>query len=199
MKQILIRPVLVPAPGSKERARYESLVSFIMTELDSQALWIHRKHSDLANVFGEAPVAVKEARRQFGNSLQILEDELHLNSEGDCCYLLPSGFSAADILLADCCSWAKHIGWLVKKDERNVDEEVRSALKFPNMEDEEDEQSHVIEPVVMSIKLENYVTMCRSRTGHAEANQLRKDQTKKGQLSDEIAKGLTAPTHKSKI
>ena len=109
-------PSLVPPPGTIHRARYESLVSFMMTELDAQSLWIHRKHGDLFNVFGEAPIAVREAKRQFDNSLKVMEDELCIGSDGECSYLISGGFSAVDILFVHCCSWAEHIGWLVKKE-----------------------------------------------------------------------------------
>ena len=56
-------PVLVPPPATLERAKYDSLAFFIMTEIDSQSLWIHRKHSDLSEIFGAAPTAVMEAKQ----------------------------------------------------------------------------------------------------------------------------------------
>jgi glutathione S-transferase len=108
------RPTLVPPPATQERAKYDSLVSFIMTEIDFQSLWIHRKHSDLANVFGEVPVVVNKAKRQFNNALQVMEDEIHFNGE-KCTYLLPSGFSGADILFANCCFWAQQNYWIERK------------------------------------------------------------------------------------
>jgi glutathione S-transferase len=171
-----IRPILVPAPGTKERAKYESLVSFMMTELDAQSLWIHRKHSDLANIFGEAPLAVKEAKRQFDNSLLVMEDEIRMDSKGECSYLLSSGFSAADILFADCISWAKHIGWLLKNDGSVGEHDVAHKLTFPTTERDADQASSAIQPTVMSHKLERYRAMCRSRPAWKRANQLRKDQ-----------------------
>eukprot|EP01082_Thalassiosira_pseudonana_P012629 g11344.t1 g11344 contig5:639957-641526(-) len=66
-------PILVPPTATRERAKYDSLAFFIMTEIDFQSLWIHRKHSDMSDVFGEAPVAVTEAKRQFDNALEAVE------------------------------------------------------------------------------------------------------------------------------
>ena len=171
------RPILVPAPGTKERARYESVVSFIMTELDAQSLWIHRKHEDLASVFGEAPTAVKEAKRQFRNSLKAMEDELHVNASGDCSYILPGGFSAADILFVDCCFWAKHIGWLVKNN-GDKDGSITQALIFPGSNNDNDDNcsNWVTKPIVMTQKLEKYLTMCRSRNAFKQAIKLKKEQ-----------------------
>lgn len=45
--------MLVPTPSTPLRAKYDSLSMFIMTELDSQSLWIHRKHEALSDLFGE--------------------------------------------------------------------------------------------------------------------------------------------------
>eukprot|EP00956_Cyclotella_meneghiniana_P005947 scaffold7775_cov61-Cyclotella_meneghiniana.AAC.18 len=167
---------LVPRVGTQERARYESLVSFVITELDTQSLWIHRKHSDLAHVFGEAPIAVNEAKRQFNNSLKVLEDELlGMNSNDGNYYLLPScGFTAVDILFADCCSWANKIGWLVNNDD---DRDVERELIFPGKEGKDkNETCAAISSVVISKKLEKYLDMCWSRPACKQAEQMRKNQ-----------------------
>lgn len=169
-------PSLVPPPGTIHRARYESLVSFMMTELDAQSLWIHRKHGDLFNVFGEAPIAVREAKRQFDNSLKVMEDELCIGSDGECSYLISGGFSAVDILFVHCCSWAEHIGWLVKKEENEIDD-IFYELKFPN--GNKDEKSFAMKPVVMSRKLEKYLNMCHSRPAYKQANRLNENEMKK--------------------
>ena len=68
--------VLVPPPGTPLRAKYDYIAMFIMTEIDSQSLWIHRKHDALSSVFGDAPVAVQEAKRQFDNALDVMVDEI---------------------------------------------------------------------------------------------------------------------------
>ena len=97
---------LVPPPGTASRATYEQLCYFLMTEVDAQALWIHRKHEALGQYFGSVPDAVAHARSHFAASLRVAVSEL------SGAYLLSSGFSPADILLVHCCDWAQSIGWL---------------------------------------------------------------------------------------
>jgi len=119
--------VLVPPPATPQRAKYDSLAFFIMTELDAQSLWIHRKHDDLKGIFGDAPTAVREAKRQFDNAMGVMltelkdcskdcDDDGDDDNDDDSYHLIPSfGFSAADILFVHCCNWAQQIGWLEKK------------------------------------------------------------------------------------
>ncbi len=148
--------LLVPPPATQLRAKYDSLTMFIMTELDSQALWIHRKHHDLKDVFGEAPIAVAEAKRQFEKALDAIE--LELNDESG--YLLSSGFSACDILLANCCFWAQQIGWLAKSPESISLSTVGDATIFKSP----------------TPKVAAYLARCRRRDAFVKANELRKDQ-----------------------
>lgn len=93
----------------EKRAKYDQTVTFIMTEIDAQALWIHRKHQSLGKLFGKSPEAVREARRQFRGANQVLVDQLNP-------YLLGANFSAADILFVHCLDWAEEIGWSIDDD-----------------------------------------------------------------------------------
>jgi len=170
---------LIPPPSMPQlRAKYDSLVLFVMTEIDSQSLWIHRKHSDLSNVFGEAPGAVIEARRQFDNALDVMIDEIIITGEEDenntslkdgggdgegCCYhLLPTGFSAVDILFVHCCSWAQQIGWL---------EGNGTSITTPAMGNSDKNAPKPLPP-----KLGSYLKQCRSRPAFTRATELRKNQ-----------------------
>lgn len=161
--------VLVPPPATQLRAKYDSLTMFIMTELDFQALWIHRKHSDLKDVFGEAPAAVAEAKRQFDNALAAIE--IDLNDESG--YLMSCGFTACDILLANCCFWAQQIGWLARSPS---DESITSTAGDTTM------------PKSLSPKLASYLAQCRKRDAFLKANELRKGQVseRKGQQRSKI-------------
>mmetsp|Transcript_10535 Transcript_10535/g.16034 ORF Transcript_10535/g.16034 Transcript_10535/m.16034 type:complete len:359 (+) Transcript_10535:52-1128(+) len=171
---------LVPPPSMPQlRAKYDSLILFVMTEIDSQSLWIHRKHSNLSNVFGEAPGAVMEARRQFDNALDAMIHEITIAGEedennpslkdgdgdgGGCChYLLPTGFSAVDILFVHCCSWAQQIGWL----EGNNGTSIHTSTMGNS-----DENA----PKPLTPKLEAYLKQCRSRPAFMRATGLRKNQ-----------------------
>ena len=97
---------LVPPTGTRERATYDQTVCFILSEMDAQGLWIHRKHDTnaMAKFFGDIPEAVVAAQKQFDR----INDELatQLNP-----YLLGKTFTAADILYVHCLDWAKSIGW----------------------------------------------------------------------------------------
>ncbi|KAL7468070.1 hypothetical protein ACHAXS_008301, partial [Conticribra weissflogii] len=131
--------VLVPPPATPQRAKYDSLAFFIMTELDAQSLWIHRKHDDLKDIFGGCPTAVREAKRQFDNAMGVMLTELEdcskdgpfddVDGDVDSYYLIPSfGFSAVDILFVHCCNWAQKIGWLEQKKTSSLSSPSKSAL-----------------------------------------------------------------------
>jgi glutathione S-transferase len=114
-----LSPALVPPAGTRERGRYDEIVSCILSELDAQALWIHRKHDFMASKFGKCPDAVKHARSQFIRMNEYVATQ-HLQQPGHS-YLLGSNFTAADILYVSCLDWAKSIGW------HNVNEDTVDA------------------------------------------------------------------------
>ncbi|KAL9184629.1 hypothetical protein ACHAXT_012599 [Thalassiosira profunda] len=160
-REIDMAPTLVPSPATRLRAKYDSLVLFVMTELDAQSLWIHRKHEALPDVFGEAPTAVKEARRQFDGAIDAMVDEIGDEES----YLLPSGFSAVDIIFANCCFWAQQIGWL-----------ERTPGDAGDAEKQKDGDAETTGPHPLAPKLERYLKRCRARPAFVRANELRKNQ-----------------------
>jgi len=91
-------------PTGTQRALYDQIVCCILSELDAQALWIHRKHAHMPQYFGEAPGAVVEAKMQFDRINSSLVKQLNP-------YLLGETFTAADILYVACLDWSKSIGW----------------------------------------------------------------------------------------
>jgi len=99
---------LVPPAGTTSRGRYEQLVHCMMAELDSQGLWIHRKHAALGQFFGDIPAAVAHAHTHVEKVIKVLVGELRA-SRGS--YLLGTDFTAADILFVHCLNWAESIGW----------------------------------------------------------------------------------------
>ena len=100
----------VPRPGTIGRASYDSVCQTIMTELDAQGLYIHRKHVGLADTYGEAPVAVEAAKRYFQKHLAALAQS-RLIEPGNT-YLLGGDFGAADVLMGHVLVWASTVGWL---------------------------------------------------------------------------------------
>lgn len=105
----------------------------------------------------------------------LVDELLGTNSNDGNYYLLPScGFTAVDILFADCCSWAKKIGWLVNNDDGR---DVERELIFPGKEGEDkNETCEAISSVVISKKLKRYLDMCWSRPAYRQAEQMRKNQ-----------------------
>lgn len=95
---------LVPSAGTRDRAMYDQTVLCIMSELDAQGLWMHRKHSAMHKVFGDIPDAVEAARLNFVRMNKQVSEQLNP-------YVLGNNFTAADILYVHCLDWAKSIGW----------------------------------------------------------------------------------------
>ena len=99
---------LVPAVGTRERAIYDATVCSILSELDAQSLWIHRKHEGMGQYFGYIPDAVEHAGQQFQRMNAQISQQV-VTSGGP--YLLGTNFTAADILYVHCLDWASSIGW----------------------------------------------------------------------------------------
>jgi glutathione S-transferase len=116
---------LVPSPSNlQERALYDQTISVLISELDSQGLWIHRKHAQMGNVFGTIPDAVQHARKYFHKTNRALIQQLK-GSGGP--YLLGKHFTAADITYVHCLDWSSAIGW---DDKWKADE---SVVEYANL------------------------------------------------------------------
>jgi len=87
------------------RARLNEWCFFIMTELDAHSLYVVRRHGDLADIYGAAPVAVDAAKEYF--SLLLNAATGRMSEEDD--YLMGNDMSVADILLTSCLDWARAI------------------------------------------------------------------------------------------
>lgn len=89
-----------------ERARLYEWVSYISMELDATSLYVLRRHSDLPEIYGEAPAAVQSARayfaRMIGRTVRAFADERP--------FLMGDNFSVADILLVSCFNMADRFG-----------------------------------------------------------------------------------------
>ncbi len=97
---------LIPPPNTQQRSLYDQTMSVLATELDTQGLWIHRKHHDMGEFFGHIPDAVEHARKYFHKTNRTLIQQLKTNS-----FLLGNDFSAADIVYVHCLDWSTMIGW----------------------------------------------------------------------------------------
>ena len=108
---------LVPLAGTKERGLYDQTMSVLLTELDAQGLWIHRKHEALGDFFTYIPDAVTHARKYFHKTNRTLIQQIKDNGP----FLLGSNFTAVDIVYVHSLQWSKSIGWNDKwKDDTAV-------------------------------------------------------------------------------
>jgi len=147
---------LVPLAGTNERGLYEQTMSVLLTELDAQGLWIHRKHEAMGEHFTYIPDAVEHSRKYFNKTNRMLIRQLKdynrnignntgreyrnksesQSPQSSPSFLLGSKFTAVDIVYVQCLDWSKTIGWDAKwKDDAIVT---------------------------------NYIAACKSRRGYAQ-------------------------------
>jgi len=90
----------------RERARCLEWCFFVISELDATSLYVMRRHGDLRHIYGEAPMANEAAATYFQKQMRTVERALIDRRP----YLLGDRFSAADLLLSTCVSWAVRYG-----------------------------------------------------------------------------------------
>jgi glutathione S-transferase len=121
---------LVPKAGTRERGLYDQTMSVLLTELDAQGLWIHRKHEQLGEYFTFVPEAVAHAKKYFSKTNRVLVQQIQNGGP----YLLGPTFSGVDIVYVHCLDWSKSIGWNDKwKDESTLQsylERCKSRLAY---------------------------------------------------------------------
>lgn len=96
---------LVPQE-TKDRARCLEWCFFVISELDATSLYVMRRHGDLRHIYGEAPQANEAAAAYFQQQMRAVDRAL---ADGRP-FILGDGFSAADIILATCLTWAVRYG-----------------------------------------------------------------------------------------
>lgn len=94
---------LIPPIGTAGRAAYYEWCFFTMTELDAHTLYVIRRHHDLADLYGEAPNAVRAAEEGFLKQVAVAE---HTLADGRP-HILGETFTGADVLLNTCLGWAR--------------------------------------------------------------------------------------------
>ena len=96
---------LIPA-DPRSRARCLEWCFFVISELDATSLYVMRRHGDLRHIYGEAPNANAAAATYFQRQMRTVERALLENPR----CILGDDFSAADILLSTCVTWALRYG-----------------------------------------------------------------------------------------
>ncbi len=97
------------APGSpapEQRAEVARWSYFALTEIDATALYVMRRHRDLSEIYGEAPVALAAASGYFARQAGVVNEALRDGRE----FIAGGAFSAADVHLVSCCAWAQAYG-----------------------------------------------------------------------------------------
>src|SRR5271156_5737473 len=89
-----------------ERARCLEWCFFVISELDATSLYVMRRHGDLRHIYGEAPMANEAAAIYFQKQMRSVERALDDGRP----HILGDHFSAADMLLSTCVTWAVRYG-----------------------------------------------------------------------------------------
>jgi glutathione S-transferase len=92
---------LCPTAGSA-RAQCLEWCFFALSELDAAALYVVRRHRDLKHIYGEAAQADSAAVEYFQKQMRTVDRAL---ADGRV-HILGNRFSAADIVLTSCLTWA---------------------------------------------------------------------------------------------
>jgi glutathione S-transferase len=96
---------LVP-DSVRDRARCLEWCFFVISELDATSLYVMRRHGDLRHIYGDAPIANEAAAKYFQQQMRSVERVL----EDGRPHLIGDRFTAADMLLSTCVSWAVRYG-----------------------------------------------------------------------------------------
>jgi glutathione S-transferase len=88
--------------GQRARAQLLEWTLFIAMELDATSLYVVRRHSDLKDIYGAAPAAIDAAKAYFFKQLSHVDQALRAGGP----FLMGRQFTAADILLTTCLTWA---------------------------------------------------------------------------------------------
>jgi glutathione S-transferase len=96
---------LLPA-NMRERARCLEWCFFVISELDATSLYVIRRHGDLSHIYGEAPIANETAAAYFQKQMRTVGRALDAAPR----FILGDRFTAADILLSTCITWAVRYG-----------------------------------------------------------------------------------------
>jgi len=86
-----------------DRAQEDEWCCYVYGELDETALYVMRRHDDLAAIYGEAPRAVSAAAEYAARHLAVIDAHL-----ADRQWLVGPAFGLADLLLVTCLDWAAH-------------------------------------------------------------------------------------------
>jgi len=116
---------LVP-DNVRERAQCLEWCFFVISELDATSLYVMRRHGDLRHIYGEAPVANEAAAAYFQQQMRSVERAI---ADGRA-HIMGDSFTAADMLLSTCITWAVRYGIPVSDGVSEYNERVTSRHAY---------------------------------------------------------------------
>lgn len=84
------------------RTKHLEWCFFIMSELDANGLYTMRRHGQLKEIYGDAPVAVQGGRDYFLHQIGQMDGAIRSADP----FLMGARISPADILFTSCLDWA---------------------------------------------------------------------------------------------
>jgi glutathione S-transferase len=99
---------------------------FVISELDATSLYVIRRHDALRDIYGAAPVANEAAAEYFQKQMRSVERAL---ADGRA-HILGPRFTAADLLLSTCVTWAQRYGIAVTREVADYNERVTSRPAY---------------------------------------------------------------------
>jgi len=101
---------LIPLRDIRQRAKYDELCYFVLTELE-QGLWTNGKHRFALPEAQRVPDVLATATWEFNKALATLQNMFDGKS-----YVLGNEFSMADVLLAQTLNWAERFKFTLPKN-----------------------------------------------------------------------------------
>lgn len=101
---------LIPTSDIKQRAKYDEIVCFVITELE-QGLWTNGKHRFALPEAQRVPEVLPTADWEFNKAIKTL-----LNRYNGESFVLGDRFSMADVLLAQTLNWAERFKFNVPEN-----------------------------------------------------------------------------------
>ena len=98
---------LIPTADIKQRAKYDELCCFVLTELE-QGLWTNGKHRFALPEEQRVPDILNTASWEFKKAIKTLQNMFDGEN-----YILGDEFTMADILLAQTLNWAERFKFVV--------------------------------------------------------------------------------------
>ena len=84
-----------------EQTKEDEWCCYIYGEIDETALYVMRRHGDLAEIYGAAPNVIESTKAYLSRHMDILANHLEGRKS-----VLDGGFGVTDIMLVSCIDWA---------------------------------------------------------------------------------------------